>query len=116
MSVTWKQVVVGPHGVEGQLGLRLDQGISLAALYEYHLDIGFDTGFDAYGGGGPVIGVYYIGRENAVFGAGIAAIVGIEYTFRLAPIAVGVDYQPVLGYKSSYIQAGVNLRYTFSSR
>lgn len=89
-----------------------NNGYVLEALWVFHLDIGFDTNFSAYAGAGGYAGIYTETGRNAFFGGGFTAVLGIEHTFSHAPISVGLDWKPILGYpRFSLARGEVSLRY-----
>ncbi|MGH1336993.1 MAG: hypothetical protein ACRBFS_12785 [Aureispira sp.] len=89
-----------------------NNGYVLESLWVFHLDIGFDTNFSAYAGAGGYLGAYTETGKNAFFGGGFTAVLGIEYTFSHAPVSVGLDWKPILGYpRFSLARGGVTLRY-----
>ena len=107
---SYKWFFKGEQAIEAIGGFRIGQGVTIAGLYQYHMDIGFNTQFDWYFGGGAVIGLYNVGHPMR-FSGGLLGNVGIEYTFRQAPINVSIDYQPVLGYAPSYYETAFTARY-----
>jgi hypothetical protein len=108
------------QSIEGLFGVQLDlinkqkNGYVLEALYNFHMDLGFDTGFSGYAGAGLFGGIYtQVGLDNR-FGGGITATVGVEYTFKLVPINISIDWRPFLGIpRSSLIGSGITVRYVF---
>lgn len=89
-----------------------NNGYVLESLWVFHLDIGFDTNFSAYAGAGGYLGAYTEIGKNAFFGGGFTAVLGMEYTFSHAPVSVGLDWKPILGYpRFSLARGGVTLRY-----
>jgi hypothetical protein len=111
-GLSYKQVFAKRQAIEGIVGLRLGRGVTLSALYEYHFDIGFDSGFDWYVGGGLTSG-WFFDQSPSRFGAGVMAVAGIEYTFRPWPINISIDYMPILGYRSTALSGAASLRYGF---
>lgn len=89
-----------------------NNGYVLEALWVFHLDVGFDTNFSAFAGAGGYAGVYTESGSNAFFGGGFTAVLGMEYTFSHAPVSVGLDWKPILGYpRFSLARGGVTIRY-----
>lgn len=115
------------QALEVLLGFQIDEGIAfpgilydqprnngyvLEALWVFHLDIGFDTNFSAFAGGGGYLGAYTETGRNAFLGGGFTAVLGMEYTFSHAPVSVSVDWKPILGFpRFSLARGGVTLRY-----
>lgn len=89
-----------------------NNGYVLETLWVFHLDIGFDTNFSAFAGAGGYLGAYTETGRNAFFGGGFTAVLGMEYTFSHAPVSVGIDWKPILGFpRFSLARGGVTLRY-----
>jgi hypothetical protein len=108
-AATYKVFLAKNHAIEGQVGLRFNNGFMFAGMYQFHGDIGYDTGFRWYAGAGVSAGF-----KGGGFGAGLLVTGGAEYKFRLAPIAISLDYQPVVvGTSPGYAEGGVTVRYTF---
>jgi len=110
------------QSIEGLFGVQLDllnrqrtqNGYVLEALYNLHIDLGFDTGFSGYVGAGLYGGIYTeVGQDN-IFGGGFTATVGAEYTFTHVPINISIDWRPFFGYpRISLINSGITIRYVF---
>ncbi|MFK7798171.1 MAG: hypothetical protein AB8E82_12005 [Aureispira sp.] len=97
-------------------GIVYDQprnnGYVVEALWVFHLDIGFDTNFSAYAGAGGYMGAYTETGRNAFFGGGFTAVLGMEYTFTHAPVSLGLDWKPILGFpRFSLARGALTLRY-----
>lgn len=97
-------------------GIVYDQprnnGYVVEALWVFHLDIGFDTNFSAYAGAGGYMGAYTETGRNAFFGGGFTAVLGMEYTFSHAPVSLGIDWKPILGFpRFSLARGALTLRY-----
>lgn len=109
-----QQSIEGLFGVQLDLINRQKNGYILEALYNVHRYLGFDTGFSAYAGAGLFGGIYTeIGQPNR-FGGGITGTIGLEYTFKLVPINISLDWRPFLGIpRSSLIGFGLTVRYIF---
>ncbi len=90
----------------------INNGYVLEALWVFHLDIGFDTNFSAYAGGGGYVGMYTESGRTPFLGGGFTAVLGIEYTFSHAPVSLGLDWKPLLGYpRFSLARGGLTIRY-----
>lgn len=108
-AASYKLFLTKNHAIEAQVGLRFKHGLMFSGLYQFHGDIGFDTGFRWFGGAGVTAGF-----KNDSFGVGLLGSVGAEYKFKLAPIAISLDYQPVIvGASPGYAEGGLTIRYTF---
>lgn len=113
------------QAIEGLAGFQIDENIVLLpydkpinngyvfeALWVLHLDLGFDTNFSGFAGGGVFLGAYTETGKNAFFGGGFTAIVGVEYTFSHAPISISIDWKPLFGYpRFSLTSGGITIRY-----
>lgn len=87
-------------------------GLSIAGLYEIHIDPFRSKRWLAYFGGG-VFG----GKWDEDFSMGLVAVVGIEYTLRKTPLNFGLDWRPMLNaYKNfgyDLLDFGLTIRYRF---
>ena len=89
-------------------------GLNLNALYEYHLEpFNKSTRTFVYLGGG-VFG----GDWNDRFSIGVAAVAGLEYTFRDLPLNLSLDWKPMLNLyadlEPDWLDFGLSIRYRFS--
>lgn len=109
-ALTYKSFIAKNQALEAQVGLRFNHGLMLAGLYQYHGNIGTESGLRWYVGIGIGAGL----SVNDNFGAGLLASVGLEYKFRRAPICISLDYQPILvGFSPGFAEGGLSVRYTF---
>ena len=99
-----------------------DNGFRVTGLYEIHGDISSDVpGLRWYVGPGAHIGAYngtyYHGNyyNSGEVSIGIDGIVGLEYKFNGAPIAVSADLQPYLEFNHPYVDiwGGIGVKYTW---
>lgn len=101
--------------IEGQFAYNIpDHGIMASAVYEYHMRLA--RGFNLYAGAGVNIGVLNLdGDHDTDFAIGIAPIVGVEYKFARAPIALAVDYKPNLNFTTDiqWQLFALKVRWTF---
>ncbi|MDD2964744.1 MAG: hypothetical protein PHQ65_03990 [Bacteroidales bacterium] len=85
-----------------------DNGVTLAALYNWQFPIGNNFWF--YPGAGGVINTF------GEFNLGVAGEVGAEYKFDI-PLTIGIDWRPVIGLINSNgfhgDGFGLNVRYRF---
>lgn len=89
-------------------------GYLLQALYNVHTDVGFNTSFSAYAGAGLLGGWYTREGQSNVWGGGITATIGMEYTFTHVPINLSFDWRPFLAYpRSSLVSFGLTIRFVF---
>ncbi len=111
---------------EGLVGFQIDEGMKLfpydqpinnafviEGLWLFHLDLGFDTNFSGFAGGGVYMGLYVQTGLNApFFGGGITPCVGVEYTFTHLPMTVSIDWKPLIGYPRFTLARGaLTIRY-----
>ena len=90
-----------------------NNGFVLEGLWLCHLDIGFDTNFSGFAGGGAYFGGYVeSGKSEIFFGGGLTLLVGMEYSFTHVPISVSIDWKPLIGYpRLSLARGALTLRY-----
>jgi hypothetical protein len=98
------------------------KGYLATLLYEFHLEIRKAEGLRPYIGAGFHFGSFsstWINSPNPSrsFGAGLDAIIGLEYTFDGAPINISIDIKPFFNYTGVwnpyFDNYGLGLRYTF---
>ena len=84
-----------------------DSAIKLTGLYQWVWNI--DGGFNWYAGIGGGVGSYSYDNNNTSYNdtfAFAAGDIGIEYSFKQAPILVSLDFRPEFGgsgyYKNNY--------------
>ena len=104
---------------------RWGNGFNFTALYQHHGNIPNAKGLNWFVGIGGAVGVWRgyrghrwfpeEGRSYTVFG--VAAILGLEYSFPSAPFSISLDWKPVFnltGYSGLWGDEGAfTLRYTF---
>lgn len=76
--------------------LSFQFGPNLFLLYERNLPV-IEKGFTFYYGGGVNVGLWEQDRPLE-FTAGINAVVGLEYKIKGVPLAVALDYKPILNF------------------
>lgn len=105
------------QAIEAILGLNIDEtrrtrnAGTLDVLYQLHLDLGFDTGFSGYIGGGLYGGVFARESGKAYFGGGLTGMIGLEYSFKFVPVNISIDWKPILGSRSSIQRGAFSARY-----
>lgn len=110
-GITYKHLFNEHSGLEMIFAARGRSG-EIIGLYEYHIYPAKKAPeFDLYFGGGAHVGFYgarvkgkdkglfyggnpYWARDEAYVGVGLDAIVGCSYTFKNAPVNLGIDYKP----------------------
>ncbi|CAN5261654.1 hypothetical protein BH09BAC1_BH09BAC1_11280 [soil metagenome] len=139
-GLTWKHLFSEKHGFEGIVGTR-GRSIEVIGMYEYHIYPAKKAPeFDLYFGGGAHLGFYggydpyyygpgpkkgkdkfwknrpYWASEDPYLGVGLDAIVGCSYTFKKAPINLGIDYKPAVSllhyYGFLHADAAISVRFT----
>jgi hypothetical protein len=98
-----------------------DRGFRFTGLYEIHGDINDVEGLKWYVGPGAHIGWYngthYHGHDygSGALSIGVDGVLGLDYKFNGAPIAVSLDINPYLEFNHVYIGVwgGLGVRYTF---
>lgn len=116
--------------------VAVDGIFSTGQFSRIHADVSFGNGFGVdmlwdflyrplagesfnwYMGVGPYLGVFDNGKDNGTnFNLGAAFEIGLEYRFNSIPIALGVDYRPLLEIvDNTDFHAGgfgLNIRYVF---
>ncbi len=111
------------QAIEGLVGYHIDEwdkrynGFVIEGLYLLHMDLGFDTGFSGFVGGGIYAGIYTETGRKPFFGGGASAVVGVEYSFTHAPVSISIDWKPLFGWPrypyKSLARGAVTLRYIF---
>ena len=94
-------------------------GFGIDALWDFLYRPLGDEAFNWYMGVGPYLGVFDKGNEDGTnFNFGAAFEIGLEYKFNSIPIALGLDYRPLLeivDHTSFHAGGfGFNVRYVFS--
>jgi hypothetical protein len=112
-GMTFKHLFNEHSGLELIVGTR-GRSAEVIGLYEYHIYPAKKAPeFDLYFGGGAHVGFYgprakgkdrgpfyggnpYWSRDEAYLGVGLDGIVGCSYTFKNAPVNLGIDYKPAI--------------------
>ena len=114
LSLNYKQFISPTSAIEGGFSYSFVSNSPMVwAVYEYHVSI--VDNFNFYFGGGLNLGAYNV-KHNTRFALGIDPIVGIEYKFNRAPIALAFDYKPefnVTGTPMGWDPVSLKIRYTF---
>lgn len=101
-ALTIKHFIQDDRALEG-IAYFWEHGFRFTGLYEFHGDITGAQGLKWYAGPGAHIGWYndrywrddhYYGDGSASFG--VDGVLGLDYKFRGAPIAVSLDINPYL--------------------
>ncbi len=119
-GITVKHFISPKTAVEGMLSFGWG-GLGITGLYELHNDILEVPGLTWYYGGGAHLATStsstnpWGDRANNIY-LGVDGIVGMEYTFKEAPIVIGLDVMPLLNLverPAAWIQGGLSFRYAF---
>ena|SRR5580658_6444144 len=120
-ALSIKHFVQDDRAVEGLLNFW-DRGFRVTGLYEIHGDISGVDGLRWYVGPGAHIGTYngttYHGYyyNNGALSLGVDGILGLEYKFNGAPIAVSLDIQPyveLVNHPYVDVWGGLGVKYCF---
>lgn len=111
IGINYKQFVSDQTAIEGTLGY-MRGGVMLTALYEYHINL--VENFNMYVGGGVNIGAVSL-NHGGQLALGIDPVVGFEYKFSRAPIALALDYAPQINIFSpmNFNTAAFKVRFAF---
>jgi hypothetical protein len=130
-GLTGKYFIRQNHAIEGILSFW-PHGPALTALYEIHAQAFGVTGLNWYYGGGGHVRIYRAGwyrrgldwyypssRYSGGIGAGLDAILGMEYYIGAIPVSVSLDFKPTLeiapGGNSYFdMESGFSIRYHFN--
>lgn len=114
------------QAVEGLIGYHLDawdkknNGFVIEGLYMVHLDLGFNTQFSGFAGGGAYMGIYTETGKPIFFGGGFTLVTGVSYTFTHVPVSLSLDWKPLFGYPLrlpfSLARGGLTIRYVFPKK
>lgn len=115
MSLSFKHFVAKQGALEAQLGVNLPAKGGMASIvYQHHVFM--HHGFAFYCGGGLNAGILYAThRSTATFAAGVTPVVGFEYTFLGAPVALAIDYRPNINFVGpmQWALAAFKVRFTW---
>lgn len=121
-GVTVKHFFAQKSAVEGILSFGWG-GIGVTGLYQLHNPIPDTPGLKWFYGFGAHFATANADKKNPfenTYGSklflGADGIIGIEYTFKDAPICLGLDVLPILNIIESpglWFNAGLSIRYTF---
>ncbi|HXB94737.1 MAG TPA: hypothetical protein VNU70_06250 [Puia sp.] len=119
-AISVKHFVADDRALEGLFNFW-DGGFRFTGLYEIHGDVGGAEGLKWYVGPGAHIGWYngyayhdYYYNSGAL-SIGLDGVLGLEYKFQGAPIAVSADILPYLEFNHAYlgIWGGIGVKYTW---
>ncbi len=126
-GLTIKAALKNNAAIEGIIGLH-PYGYSVTGLYEKYQNSGINK-VQLYYGAGAHIGrntynnyyykkdrQYFVYRQENAFG--IDAIIGLEYKFNNAPIAISIDFKPAINFyqyggSALFVDPGLGLKAAF---
>ena len=119
-AISIKHFIQDDRALEGLVNFW-DNGFRLTGLYEIHGDIAGAEGLRWYVGPGAHIGwyngTYYHGYyyNSGSLSIGVDGVLGLEYKFAGAPIAISADIQPYLELNHPYVDVwgGIGVKYTW---
>ena len=123
-SLTVKHVFNNGNAAEALVGWsysELGSGFNLTGLYEFNVPI-IGNGFNLYYGAGAHLGGWNYKEgssenKNNGFNLGLDAIVGLEYSLKVAPLAFSIDFKPRIDFLPSaefqYSNVALGIKYTF---
>ncbi|GGA83269.1 hypothetical protein [Puia dinghuensis] len=119
-ALTVKHFIQDDRALEGILSFW-DGGFRLTGLYEFHGDINGAPGLKWYVGPGAHLGWYngdyYHGYyyNSGALSIGVDGILGLEYKFDGAPIAISADINPYIEFNHPYFDVfgGLGVKYTW---
>lgn len=100
VGVSYKTFLSKASAVEAGVNFYYNHNAPMIlAVYQYHIPL--LEGFKFYAGGGLNIGVMHLGNSHgyynsAKFALGVDPTIGFEYKFNNAPIALALDYTPMI--------------------
>ncbi|SDC96162.1 hypothetical protein SAMN05216323_106612 [Williamwhitmania taraxaci] len=119
-GITVKHFFASKSAVEGMLSFGWG-GLGLTGLYELHNDIAEVPGLTWYYGIGAHLATStsksnpWGDRDNSIY-LGADGIIGLEYTFKEAPVTIGLDAMPIVNLVERpgvWLQGGISFRYNF---
>jgi len=119
-ALSVKHFVSDDNALEGLLNFW-DNGFRLTGLYEIHGDINGAPGLRWYVGPGAHLGwyngaVYHDHYYNSgALSIGVDGVLGLEYKFNGAPIAISADINPYIEFNHPYFDVfgGIGVKYTW---
>ena len=121
-GLTIKHFIRDNRALEG-IAYFWGHGFRFTGLYEFHGDINGAPGLKWYVGPGAHFGVYndhyWRGRDHYEDGSasfGIDGVLGLDYKFKGAPIAISLDINPyfeLLHHPYADVWGGLGFKFTF---
>ena len=119
-ALSIKHFVSDDRALEGLLNFW-DNGFRVTGLYEIHGNIEAAEGLRWYVGPGAHLG-FYNGTtyhdhyySSGALSIGVDGVLGLEYKFNGAPIAISADIQPYIEFNHPYVGVwgGLGVKYTW---
>ncbi|WP_143774420.1 hypothetical protein [Niastella vici] len=121
-ALTIKHFIKDDAALEG-IAYFWEHGFRFTGLYEFHGDINSAPGLKWYVGPGAHIGWYNNGYwyhdhyyDDGAASFGIDGVLGLDYKFRGAPIAMSLDINPYfefLHHPYANVWGGLGIKFTF---
>lgn len=100
LGINFKSFVAPRGALEADVSYYIRNGVSATVVYQHHFELA--NNFYLYLGGGINLGADNLGKhDNAVFAFGVDPNLGFEYNFAGTPIALAVDYRPMINFTCS---------------
>lgn len=123
-GITFKHFLNSSDAIEVIAGTRW-RGLHAIALYERHQTIGGTDQLKLFYGAGGHLGIWNTYKNHPFFDnsiknreyvvIGVDGILGLEYVFEGAPIALSIDWKPefnIIGYNGLWVgDGGLSVRY-----
>ena len=116
IGITGKYFLSNSKAIEGQLNYN-NNGMDFVGLYEMHHSLGEPQWFWYYGGGAHISSWNHTGDNSMLIG--VDGIIGLEYRFAQAPLALSIDLKPAFDFIASqdpfvsHNYIGIAVRYYF---
>ena len=116
-AVTYKTFVTSTNAIEAQ-GMYFNEGVRIAALYEFHF-YSFQgvPGLAWYVGPGAHVGFWRKSAQvayNSRMDVGIDGVIGLDYKVPTLPLNISLDWQPGFSVLGAGLQpqfGGLGIRY-----
>lgn len=99
VGIQYKTALAGPQALQFQAAFR-SNWVNVGADWQYEKAINGAEGLAWYAGVGAQLG-FYNGDDNTRTYIGLRPQVGLEYKIPTMPIAMHLDYKPLLGVNHS---------------
>jgi len=116
IGITGKYFLNDSKAIEGQINYN-NNGMDFVGIYEIEHSLGEPQWYWFYGGGGHISTWNHTGDNSMLIG--VDGIIGLEYKFTKAPLALSIDLKPAFDFISSedpfvsHNYIGIAARYYF---